>query len=105
MCSVLKPVEIIVCRPFFRNLNAKVKIAGEYHYIYPYSNSKNSPVSSKNHEMSLNLAGTQYGVSQNVTRNNAKIKFLVDQEAFSVNLHLCIASNAIPMLFIYHFYD
>ena len=57
------------------------------------------------HEMSSSLAGTQYGVSQNVTRNNAKIKFLVDQEAFSVNLHLCIASNAIPMLFIYHFYD
>ena len=57
------------------------------------------------HEMSLNLAGTQYGVSQNVTRNNAKIKFLVDQEAFSVNLHLHIASNAIPMLFIYHFND
>ena len=45
-----------MCRPFFRNLNAKVKIAGEYHYIYPYSNSKDSPVSSKNHEMSLNLA-------------------------------------------------
>ena len=55
--------------------------------------------------MSLNLAGTQYGMSQNGTRNNANIKFLVDQEAFSVNLHLCIASNAIPMLFIYHFYD
>ena len=68
----LKPVGIIVCRPFFRNLNAKVKIAGEYHYIYPYSNSKNSPVSSKNHEMSLNLAWTQHGMSQIVTRINWK---------------------------------
>ena len=51
------------------------------------------------------LGGTQYGVSQNVTRNNAKIKFLVDQEAFSVILHPCIADNAIAMLVIYHFYD
>ena len=37
--------------------------------------------------------------------DNAKLKFFVQHPAFTVNLHLCLVVNAIPMLFIYHFYD